>query len=87
MSNEPHKIKLWQKQFAPIFHGQTSHVLLKDEGYREGEALYLMEYDSSAHALTGRAMYRRIKAVEDGLRYTQEPGFVMVQLVEGGAAQ
>jgi len=62
-----HELKTWPKPFSAVLGGNKTHeVRVNDRDFREGDELYLREYDPDTERYTGRHILATISYITPG---------------------
>jgi len=77
-----HELKVWVKGFAAIVEGRKRHEIRKetDRTFREGDQLFLREWDTEKQEYTGRAMEVGVTYVTRGPDHEIPVGVVVMSL-------
>jgi len=80
-----HDLKTWRGPFEAIVDGRKRHEVRKeiDRSFREGDALYLREWDEESRVYTGRAVEARVLYVTRGPEWDVPEGMVVMSILAG----
>ena len=71
-----HQLKTWPKYFWPVVRGEKTFELRKnDRGFKVGDYLDLLEYDSESQSYSGQNSLFTITYITD---FQQQPGYVVM---------
>jgi hypothetical protein len=81
-SGMKHRLKVWPEYFAPIFRGEKSFEIRKnDRDYMIGDVLNLCEFDPKTEKFSGRSINKEVIYIADNLEKFGLPKDVVVMSI------